>query len=124
TYIQAPASIFRQIKKLEPGCQLLINDGKVEMKKWYSIPFQAASENTGGGYDAAQNRLRELLSASVKRRLISDVPLGAFLSGGIDSSVIVALASQETPHLNTFSIGYADEPFFDETRYATLVAEK
>jgi asparagine synthase (glutamine-hydrolysing) len=52
------------------------------------------------------------------------VPLGAFLSGGIDSSVIVALASRHTQHLNTFSIGYRDEPFFDETRYANLVAKK
>jgi asparagine synthase (glutamine-hydrolysing) len=65
-----------------------------------------------------------LLSDSVQRRLIADVPLGAFLSGGIDSSVIVALASQHTKHLNTFSIGYKDEPMFDETGYARLVADK
>ena len=64
------------------------------------------------------------MSESVKKRLIADVPLGAFLSGGIDSSVVVALASQYTKHLNTFSIGYKDHPFFDETRYANLVARR
>lgn len=77
-----------------------------------------------GSYADAQNKLRELLDAAVSRRLISDVPLGAFLSGGIDSSVIVALASKHTDHLNTFSIGYKDEPMYDETKYAKLVAEK
>jgi asparagine synthase (glutamine-hydrolysing) len=75
-------------------------------------------------YVHACDRLEELMSASVKKRLISDVPLGAFLSGGIDSSVVVALASQYTQHLNTFSIGYKDHPYFDETHYANLVAKK
>jgi asparagine synthase (glutamine-hydrolysing) len=64
------------------------------------------------------------MDTSVGERMISDVPLGAFLSGGIDSSLIVALASRHTSRLNTFSIGYKDNPFFDETRYARLVADK
>jgi asparagine synthase (glutamine-hydrolysing) len=65
-----------------------------------------------------------LLEKSVELRMVSDVPLGAFLSGGIDSSIIVALASRMTRHLNTFSIGFRDEPYFDETYYANLVAKK
>jgi asparagine synthase (glutamine-hydrolysing) len=65
-----------------------------------------------------------LLDASVERRLVADVPLGAFLSGGIDSSIIVSLASKHKKDLNTFSIGFKDEPYFDETYYANLVAEK
>jgi asparagine synthase (glutamine-hydrolysing) len=58
------------------------------------------------------------MEESVRLRMISDVPLGCFLSGGIDSSVITALAAKQTKHLATFSIGFKDEPLFDETHYA------
>ncbi|HRG36024.1 MAG TPA: asparagine synthase C-terminal domain-containing protein, partial [Chitinophagales bacterium] len=64
-----------------------------------------------------------LMDDSVRLRLIADVPLGAFLSGGIDSSVVTAMASRHTPHLNTFSIGFESNAFFDETPYANLVAK-
>jgi len=74
-------------------------------------------------WDQCKERLRELLEASVGRRLIADVPLGAFLSGGIDSSIIVALmARQSSRPVKTFCIGYEDLPSFDETRYAREVA--
>ena len=74
-------------------------------------------------WDQCKDRLRQLLEASVARRLIADVPLGAFLSGGLDSSIIVALmARQSSRPVKTFSIGYEDLPFFDETRYAQEVA--
>jgi asparagine synthase (glutamine-hydrolysing) len=94
-------------------------------KPYYQIP-QTYRRWTANqlSYDKVQQKLVELLDESVRKRLIADVPLGAFLSGGIDSSVIVALASQYTSHLNTFSVGYRDEPFFDETKYANLVAKK
>ncbi len=127
-YIPAPSSIFKGVKKMAPGSYLFINkEGKIVRKRWYKIPFKKKSlqkETRKLSYPEQQKKLVELLDNSVQRRLIADVPLGAFLSGGIDSSVVVALASRHTQHLNTFSIGYHDEPFFDETRYANLVAEK
>jgi asparagine synthase (glutamine-hydrolysing) len=124
-YIPAPRTIFRQVSKVEPGTQLTVSSAGVKVERYYSLPKPGENrDNQTYNYEQACDRLKELLDASVKRRLISDVPLGAFLSGGIDSSVIVSLAAKHSPHINTFSIGYADEPFFDETKYAELVAKK
>ncbi len=126
TYIPAPHTIYKNIFKLEPGHQMIIQSGKVVTKKWYSLPYSHSEffESASINYEQSQKKLVDLLDSSVKRRLIADVPLGAFLSGGIDSSVVVALASQHTSKLNTFSIGFTDDPFFDETHYAELVAKK
>lgn len=124
-YIPYPNSIFKHVQKLQPGHYLTIEKRKVVEKKYYTIPYEENRViDTSISYEKAQEQLALLLDDSVQKRLISDVPLGSFLSGGIDSSVIAALASRHTPHLNTFSIGYKDEPFFDETSYANLVAKK
>jgi asparagine synthase (glutamine-hydrolysing) len=120
-YIPAPQSIFRKVKKLLPGHYAIFKNGELRISKYYSIQNKV---DTSISYQDAQTQLHSLLDASVKRRLISDVPLGAFLSGGIDSSIVVALASKYVDGLQTFSIGYKDEPFFDETSYANLVAKK
>ncbi len=125
-YIPAPSSILSHVKKLEPGHYMILSaDGTVQIKQYYHIHYDPGFRNgKPKNYEQAQETLRNLLSESVKKRLISDVPLGAFLSGGIDSSVIVSLASQFSDKLNTFSIGFKDEPYFDETKYAELVAKK
>ncbi len=124
-YIPAPRTIFRKVSKVEPGTQLTISAHGVKIEHYYHLPKPGENrEGKSYTYEQACDRLKELLDASVKRRLISDVPLGAFLSGGVDSSVIVSLAAKHSPHINTFSIGYADEPYFDETKYAELVAKK
>lgn len=124
-YIPGPASIFKGVKKLEPGHYLYIKKNRVLKKAWYRIPYDKKQVKKNDlTYGEQQKKLVTLLDEAVQRRLIADVPVGAFLSGGIDSSVIVALAARHTNHLNTFSIGYQDEPFFDETRYANLVADK
>lgn len=122
-YIPAPDSIFKEVKKLLPGHYLKVSRKHMEQAAWYEIPVQAEQESPFT-YEHAKIKLKELLEASVKRRLVSDVPLGTFLSGGIDSSVVTALASRHQPDLHTFSIGFKDEPYFDETSYARLVARK
>ena len=121
-YIPAPNSIFKKVSKLTPGTFLLINNSGVKKEVYYKIPY--TRKYTSLNYTDAKKELRKLLNESVERRMIADVPLGSFLSGGIDSSVITALASQKVDKLNTFSVGYKDEAYFDETNYALAVAKK
>ena len=124
-YIPGPATIFKGVKKLLPGTYLYVKGKKVVRKRWYKVPYDPKKvQKNKLSYEQQQKKLVELLDEATARRLVADVPLGAFLSGGIDSSVVVALASRHTQHLNTFSIGYRDEPFFDETKYAQLVADR
>ncbi len=122
-YIPAPATIFKSVKKLLPGHCIVIKPGEVKVESYYQIPF-SKSDYTKESYEDQQMKLKDLLEASVQKRLVADVPLGSFLSGGIDSSVIAALAKRHKPDLHTFSIGYKDEKFFDETNYARAVAKK
>ncbi len=122
-YIPAPETIFTNVKKLLPGHALRVKAGKLSLQKYYSIPYEPTKSDSAPSYAEAKATFSRLLEESVQRRLVSDVPLGAFLSGGVDSSVITGLASRHKPDLETFSIGYRDEKFFDETRYATLVAD-
>ncbi|HEV7231451.1 MAG TPA: asparagine synthase (glutamine-hydrolyzing) [Bacteroidia bacterium] len=121
-YIPAPDTIFSNIKKLEPGHYMNVRPGGCEIKKYYELPpeIKTAVPN----YEEAKVRVCQLLEEAVERRLISDVPLGSFLSGGIDSSIVTAIASRFNPGIKTFSIGFPDQPFFDETKYAELVARK
>ncbi len=126
-YIPAPYSIFKNVFKLDAGNYLIINKtGALKKKAYYILPDITRSTQaiSSTNYELAQQQLKNLLEQSVLKRMISDVPLGAFLSGGIDSSIITAIAAQHTKHLNTFSIGYKNQPQFDEKRYAQLVANK
>jgi asparagine synthase (glutamine-hydrolysing) len=122
-YIPQPYSILKNTYKLAAGHYAIVSKDNVIQTKYYEID-SANMGNSTLTYEAAQKALTQKLEHAVTSRLISDVPLGAFLSGGIDSSVVVALASRHQKNLNTFSIGFADEPFFDETSYAKLVANK
>ena len=128
-YIPAPHTIFKGVHKLLPGQYLEVaksNEERVQAGTYYQLTHNLDKHRNLASlsYDAQQQQLRALLDQSVQRRLVADVPLGSFLSGGIDSSVITGLARQHVSSFNTFSIGYRDEPFFDETRYAKLVAQK
>lgn len=123
-YVPQPQSMVRGVAKLKPAHYMRVNSqGIAEYKAYYTLKTHPAQYG-GHSYEAAQQELVRLMDHSVQERMISDVPLGAFLSGGIDSSVVVALASRHTRHLKTFSVGYKDNPFFDETKYARLVADR
>jgi asparagine synthase (glutamine-hydrolysing) len=127
-FIPAPWTIFKNLRKLPPGHYLLVEKGKISISEYWDVPSgtrdtekPTRNETLDIGHHKAQ--LRDLLDSSVKRRLISDVPLGAFLSGGLDSSIIVALmARNSSKPIKTFSIGYKDLTSFDETAYARKVA--
>jgi asparagine synthase (glutamine-hydrolysing) len=126
-YIPGTSSILKNVSRLQPGWYMTIDkNGGVSKQQFYQVPFDDSKlvPETPASYEDAKSKLKTLLDASVERRLVSDVPLGAFLSGGIDSSIVVSLAAKHKPDLNTFSIGFKDEPFFDETQYANLVAKK
>jgi asparagine synthase (glutamine-hydrolysing) len=124
-YIPAPDTIFTDVKKLLPGHYMTVRRQQIDIQSYYQIPYDR--ERRGEvvlPYTQAKGKLKELLEASVQRRLVADVPLGAFLSGGVDSSIVAALARRHKPDLHTFSIGFRDEKFFDETHYARLVSKK
>lgn len=119
-YIPAPLSILNSVHKLNPGHLIRVSKNSCAVEKYYTLPSER--NVNASSYQVQQERVVELLDEAVKQRLVSDVPLGVFLSGGIDSSVITALASRHTEKLKTFSIGYKDQPFFDETKYSRLVS--
>ena len=121
-FIPCPNTIFKDAKKLQPASYLVWNGDGIEVKEYWS-PFVSLKMEENISETEAKWRITELLGQSVKRRLISDVPLGIFLSGGIDSSTVAALAQKEEPgKIETFSIGFEDTSF-DESRYALLVSQ-
>ncbi len=123
-YVPQPQSMFEGVAKLKPAHYVKVNkEGIREYKAYYTLKTNPAGYGQYT-YEQAEKQLISLLDNAVQERMIADVPLGAFLSGGIDSSVVVALASRHTDHLKTFSVGYKDNPFFDETKYARLVADR
>lgn len=121
-YIPAPATIFRSVRKLLPGHYLKVKRQQIEERRYYEIPYER-EKLSSISYDDACAQLKKLLEDAVQRRLVADVPLGAFLSGGIDSSIITGIARKYKSDLHTFSIGFRDEKFFDETHYANLVGK-
>jgi len=120
-YVPGNHAILNQVEKLAPASWMEIDQKQAKQACYYEIKTKL---DTQISYQEACKKLYKLLDESVTRRLISDVPLGSFLSGGIDSSAVSALAAMKVDRLNTFSIGYADEPLFDETNYALEVAKK
>lgn len=118
--IPAPQTAFKQIRKLEPAHWLRWKDGKIEIKRYWLPDFSKKIKISQ--IEAEEETLR-ILRESTKLRMISEVPLGAFLSGGVDSSTVVALMAEESEKpIKTFSIGF-EEKEFSELKYAKRVAE-
>jgi len=125
-YVPEPHSMIKDVKKLKPGHYLKI-DGQNRVQKipFYQIDYpKVEGQYLDLSYEAAKAKFLEILDRSIERRLVADVPLGTFLSGGIDSSLITALASKKVDNLSTFSIGFKEDPHFDETEFALAVAKK
>jgi len=125
TYIADPYSPFRAIRKLMPGCWIEYSaDGTIKEGRYWRLPAFSEENRTGLTQQQTRERLRELFDKAVRARMIADVPLGAFLSGGIDSSLVVAsMAMQSSEPVKTFSIGF-EEAAYNELKYAALVARK
>ena len=118
--VPAPLTAYRAIRKLEPGHSLLWRNGEIKIERYWQLDF---SKKLDIGEEEAGERVIELLREAVRIRLMSEVPLGAFLSGGIDSSAVVALMAEESSEpVKTFSIGF-DEQHFSELHHARRVAE-
>jgi len=118
--VPAPMTAFRSIRKLEPGHLLIWQRGEIKIERYWSLDFK---NKIAVDEEEASRRAIELMRDAVRVRLMSDVPLGAFLSGGIDSSAVVALMSELSPaRVKTFSIGF-EEQDFSEIGHARRVAE-
>ncbi|MCD4721405.1 MAG: asparagine synthase (glutamine-hydrolyzing) [Desulfobacula sp.] len=124
-YIPSPGSIYKNISKLPGGHNLIysISSNRLEIKKYWEFVLEPFEKIPSNPEEEWGEELRSLISKAVKRRLVSDVPLGIFLSGGIDSSCVAAFAASfmEPGALKTFSISF-DEKSFDESKYASMAA--
>jgi asparagine synthase (glutamine-hydrolysing) len=121
-YVPGPMSAFEGIEKLPPASTLAISADQSSLQRYWRLDYGKPEPVPAQG--ELEERLRELIWEATRVRLISEVPLGAFLSGGIDSSVVVAaMADQTTEPVKTFSIGFPDAEF-DEVRYARVIAER
>jgi asparagine synthase (glutamine-hydrolysing) len=119
--VPGPMTAFRGVQKLDPGCLLIWQDGKATIERYWSLDFR---NKVAMREEEAGERSIRLLREAVRVRLMSDVPLGAFLSGGIDSSAVVALmCEQSSERVKTFSIGFGERDF-SEIAHARRVAER
>jgi len=122
-YVAEPNTIYENVFKLEPGHSIIINlrSGNLTKSQYWDVQFTGSYQ---GSFEDAKNELQERIHEAVKIRMVADVPLGAFLSGGVDSGAVVAdMADISDEPVNSCSIGFSD-PRFNETDYADRVAEQ
>jgi asparagine synthase (glutamine-hydrolysing) len=120
-YIQAPRSIWRAVKKLPPAHTLVWENGKTSIERYWRLDY---SRKADASLPELEEELRDRVAAAVRRRMIADVPLGALLSGGVDSAIVVSeMAATAPQRVKTFSIGFAQEEY-NELPLARLTAER
>ena len=120
-YIPDPKTIYTKVHKLEPGHSLLVTREGIKKRKYWDVSFANAGNKSEAEF---KDEMLELVSQATKRRMLADVPLGAFLSGGVDSSGIVALMAKQSDNpVTTCSIGFDDKKY-NETEFARIVAEQ
>ena len=121
SYIPDPGTIYRNVYKLRPGHSLTVSHAGIVTRRYWQPGFDI---DAGLAFDDAVEQVRDLAQDSVERRMLSEVPLGGFLSGGVDSSSVVAFMCRRAPgQVKTFSIGFSDDRF-DETEFARLMAAR
>jgi asparagine synthase (glutamine-hydrolysing) len=120
-YVPTPLTAIRGVRKLPPAHTLVMRGGRAELNRYWQLDH---GRKLDASVEELCERVRDALRAATRRRMISDVPLGAFLSGGIDSSAVVAAMAEASPEpVRTFSIGF-DHQRFDELPHARLIAER
>ena len=120
-YTPGERTIFREVRKLLPGHALHVVRGRIETRRWFSLPQPGSTEAASPAEAAA--RLRELLDEAVRLQAIADVPLGVFLSGGLDSTGLAALLARSAPgRVKSFSVGFDGPAAHDERRFAALAS--
>ncbi|MDA2915347.1 asparagine synthase (glutamine-hydrolyzing) [Nitrospinae bacterium AH_259_B05_G02_I21] len=124
-YVPAPATIYEGIRKLSPGHRLIWEAESLKVEPYWELPLPNSSgESSFSSEEEAAEAFLELLRQSVRRRLVSDVPLGAFLSGGLDSSLVVALMAEAcSGPVETFTVRFRGAGYYDESPYAHQVSE-
>jgi asparagine synthase (glutamine-hydrolysing) len=125
-YVPLPATIYKRVHQLAPGTLMTVDAaGRSAARRYWQLRYPEAGEVRPIARQEAAAGVRERLTRAVERRLMSDVPLGAFLSGGLDSTIVVGLMSRMmSAPVKTFSIGFDGDPAYDETAYARLAAER
>jgi asparagine synthase (glutamine-hydrolysing) len=122
-YLPGNETLFEDIHKLDPGHYLTVIDGHITKRRYWDFRFEVSSR--WNRFDEAVEAVQELLQRSVKNHMISDVPVGVLLSGGVDSTGVLRYAVEQTGRqIQTFTVGFEGEQFSDERPYASLAARR
>jgi len=125
-YVPGPQTFYKHVFHVPPGARMTIDaDGRIDARRYWRVEFPRADDAPAAARDAAIAGVRARVTRAVEKRLVSDVPLGAFLSGGLDSTIVVGVMSRLMAEpVKTFSIGFEGDAAYDETRYARVAAQR